>query len=213
MFALSVHESAHAWTADRCGDDTARRLGRVTLNPWPHVDLFGTIIMPAIGLLSGLPVLGWAKPTPVNLTKLRHPRRDDILVTAAGPASNFLIALVALATLTVIRLSSGEGARVIADVISVQGADLESGSLITPVVLLLYRFLFVNVLLGVFNLIPIPPLDGGQILGQALPTRWQSLYAEFSRFSFVLLIGLLLMGIPYRLFAPVLRVFHQLLRF
>jgi Zn-dependent protease len=214
LFALSVHEAAHAWTADRLGDPTARLLGRVTLNPWPHLDLFGTIIMPMAGLISGLPVLGWAKPTPVNLSRLRHPRRDDILVTAAGPASNFLIALTALGSLVAVRAFSPEGAALVRQLTFGRhlALDRESATVITPVALLLYRFLFINVLLGVFNLIPIPPLDGGHMLGQILPVSWHRAWDEISRFSFVLLIGLLFLGVPYMLFSPVLAWFHYLLR-
>src|SRR5512146_2089086 len=92
LFAISVHESAHAWTAWRCGDPTARMLGRVTLNPIRHIDLFGTIILPIMALVAHFPVIGWAKPTPVNPNNFRHPVRDDIYTSVAGPISNFLVA-------------------------------------------------------------------------------------------------------------------------
>lgn len=214
LFALSVHEAAHAWTADRCGDPTARLLGRVTLNPWPHVDVFGTILMPLAGIVSGLPVLGWAKPTPVDLSRLRHPRRDDILVTAAGPASNFVIAIAAVGVLLAIRVFSTEGGEVIRT-LAVSGGRFTGGfdnaTFITPIALLAYRFLFINVLLGVFNLIPIPPLDGGHIVGRLIPASWLPAWDQIARFSFMILIGLLYLGVPYRMFAPVLGVFHLLL--
>ncbi len=212
LFAISVHEAAHAWSADRLGDPTARLLGRVTLNPWPHIDFVGTILMPLFGILSHLPILGWAKPTPVNVSRLRHPRRDDLLVSAAGPLSNLLVAILAVAALFLIRAFSAEGARVVGHLADYRHLGDLHGSLITPLALLLYRFLFINVLLGVFNLIPIPPLDGSHILGNALPLRLQRVYAEVGRFGFLILLGLLWLGVPYRLFSPVFEVFNSILR-
>ena len=105
LFSLTVHESAHAWTADRLGDPTARLLGRVSLNPLVHADLIGTVLFPLIAMLTRLPLIGWAKPVPVNVSRLRHHRRDYVLVAAAGPASNLLLAVVA-ATITVLTTSS-----------------------------------------------------------------------------------------------------------
>ena len=214
LFGLSIHEAAHAFTADKLGDDTARQLGRVTLNPLPHIDLFGTILLPAMGLISGLPVLGWAKPTPVNPSRLRHPRRDDILVTAAGPASNLLVATVAVLLLLGIRVASPEGAVVIEQVVGGYAnlVDGQSASVITPIALLLYYFLYINVLLAVFNMIPVPPLDGGQIVGQLIPASWQPAYAALSRYGFIVLIVLLYMRVPFYLFTPVLHFFLGILR-
>src|SRR5579864_9398006 len=109
LFALSVHESAHAWMANRCGDQTARLLGRITLNPIPHIDPIGTVLMPLIGLYSGIPVIGWAKPTPVDPGNLKNPVRDDILTSVVGPISNFLLATGAVLLLFVIAKTSAEG--------------------------------------------------------------------------------------------------------
>src|SRR5215510_7199610 len=110
LLSLSVHESAHAFTADILGDPTARYLGRVSLNPMVHADLFGTIIFPIVGLLSGLMLFGWAKPVPVNLARLRNPSRDHMLVAAAGPASNLLIALGLFGVLMIVKTVSPDGA-------------------------------------------------------------------------------------------------------
>ena len=213
LFALSVHEASHAFAADKLGDDTARRLGRVTLNPLPHIDLVGTILLPAFGLLSGLPVFGWAKPTPVNPSKLRHPRRDDILVTAAGPASNLVVAIVSVLLLLAIRVASKEGAVAVEQIASgySNALDQQSASAITPIALLLYYLLNINVLLAVFNMIPVPPLDGGQIVGQLIPVRWQPAYLSMSKYGFYILILLLFLKVPYMLFDPVIRGFRFLL--
>jgi Zn-dependent protease len=113
LFAISVHESAHAWTASRCGDPTARMLGRVSLNPIRHIDLFGTIILPLVAAISGIPLLGWAKPTPVDPRNFRNPMLDDILTSVAGPVSNFVVATGALLLLGGISLSSASGKRVL----------------------------------------------------------------------------------------------------
>src|SRR5215468_12070333 len=109
LFAISVHESAHAWMANRCGDPTARMLGRITLNPIKHIDPIGTVLLPAIAMATHLPVIGWAKPTPVDPNNFRNPVRDDILTSVVGPISNFIIASGAVALMLVISLTSDMG--------------------------------------------------------------------------------------------------------
>src|SRR5512142_1979455 len=133
VFAICVHESAHAWTANRCGDPTARMLGRISLNPIKHVDPIGTVLVPLIGMMSGLGFIGWAKPTPVDPRNLRHPIRDDILTSVAGPVSNLLLATLAVAGLYAVALTGG--------------AARGSGSVLEPVSLLFWAFLQVNILL------------------------------------------------------------------
>ncbi len=209
LFAISIHESAHAWSANRLGDPTARLLGRISLNPLRHIDPIGTVLFPVILAFAGLPIFGWAKPTPVDLRYLRHPRRDDMLVSAAGPASNFLVAVVAVLLLLGMRVTSPQGAAVVSGLMA---GVVRGDSLLIPVALLFYHFLFINLLLGVFNLIPIPPLDGSHILSGLLPDRLRSVYSEVGRFGFLLLLLLLYTGVPYRLFSPVLGLFHSLLR-
>ncbi len=112
LFSLTVHEMAHAWTADRLGDPTARLLGRVSLNPIVHADLFGTVLLPLVSMFSGATLIGWAKPVPVTLRYLRHPRRDYMLVAAAGPASNLLLALFAALLLAIAADLAAHGRRV-----------------------------------------------------------------------------------------------------
>ena len=174
ILSLSVHEAAHAWSASQLGDDTAKRLGRVTLNPIVHIDPIGTLLLPLIAKLSGAPLIGWAKPTPVNTRNLRQPRRDHILVTAAGPASNLLIAFAAAA---VMRVGAAPG-----------GDWLE---------LLLFEALTLNVLLAVFNMLPIPPLDGGQILMALLPPHISMRLGFLYQYGFLILMGLLVAGVSW----------------
>ena len=209
LFAISIHESAHAWSAWRLGDATARYLGRVSLNPLRHIDPIGTVLFPLFGAISGWPMLGWAKPTPVNLARLRSPRRDDVLVSAAGPASNFLVAACALLALLALRLFPPDGDAIVTG-LPYHGAH--GASLLAGVALLLYRFLLINLLLGIFNLIPIPPLDGSHILAGILPGRWSELYERAGRYGFVLLLLLLWSNVPYFLFSPVLGLVHSLMR-
>ncbi|PYQ77888.1 MAG: site-2 protease family protein [Acidobacteria bacterium] len=150
LFSLTVHEMAHAWTADQLGDPTARLLGRVSLNPIVHADLIGTVIFPLIAMISGVPLIGWAKPVPVNPRQLGHPRRDFMLVAAAGPASNLVMAV---------------GAAMVLRLLPVSPVTLGEPNLSVPIASLLGQAMRLNVLLAVFNMIPIPPLDGGNVYG------------------------------------------------
>jgi len=154
--SISVHEAAHAWMADRCGDDTARLMGRMTLNPIVHIDPIGTVLVPAVQVLfSGVPLFGWAKPVPVNPLRFRNMRRGEVLVSLAGPASNFVLAV---------------GALVLCWIVIAAGSSAGPSALRITRVLLLFlrRLLMLNIVLGIFNLIPIPPLDGSHILGIVL---------------------------------------------
>ena len=187
LFTISVHESAHALVADRCGDPTARLAGRISLNPLRHMELFGTVLLPLMTVLTGSVLFGWAKPTPVDLSKLRRPRRDDILVSAAGPASNLVTALLAVLVLLLIRLTSSEGARVVERLASTGSAGIE-GSVLNPVAWLLHRLLVVSVVLGIFNLFPIPPLDGSHIVHQLLPLPVRAWYRSAGRYGFLILV-------------------------
>ena len=175
IFSLSVHEAAHAWTADRLGDPTARLLGRVSLNPAVHVDPIGTIVFPLIALTTGAPLLGWAKPVPVNVTRLRgHWKRKYMAIAAAGPASNVMIAVVASLVLHLVPVSSrlGEVA-------------------LTPLAQFLVVAVKLNVLLAVFNMIPIPPLDGGNVLAGVLRGPVAEIYDRLRPYGFLILYGLM----------------------
>jgi len=188
LFAISVHESAHAWTASRCGDPTARMLGRVSLNPIRHIDLFGTIILPLVAAISHIPLLGWAKPTPVNPRNFRNPMLDDILTSVAGPVSNFIVATIALLLLGAISLSSGTGHAAVTA--AAGGYEATQDSALTPLAVLLYELMLINIVLAVFNLIPVPPLDGSHVLRHFLPDSARMVYDRIGFFALLALVYL-----------------------
>jgi Zn-dependent protease len=189
LFSLTVHETAHAWTASRLGDPTARKLGRVSLNPIVHADLVGTVLFPLLAIIGNLPLLGWAKPVPVNVRNLRRGRRDYVLVAAAGPASNLILAVLA---------SIGLG------LITISPMRVGEPNVSAPLASLLSTAILTNVLLAVFNMIPIPPLDGGNVLGGLLPRQIGAKYDALIRpYGFILLYALLLTrGFEYLVVPP-----------
>jgi Zn-dependent protease len=183
VLSLTVHEAAHAWSADRLGDPTARLLGRLSLNPVVHADLVGTIIFPLIAMTTGLPLIGWAKPVPVNTHQLRSPRRDFALVALAGPVSNVLLAVVAGVCLSMVPTEGGP----VTDVLFV--------GLLLAVML--------NALLAVFNMLPIPPLDGGNVLLGILPVGAARVVDGLRPYGFILLYALMLTGVLSAIMRPV----------
>jgi len=188
LFAISVHESAHAWTASRCGDPTARMLGRITLNPIRHIDPIGTIVLPLVAAYTGLTVLGWAKPTPVDPRNFRHPVLDDILVSVAGPVSNFIVATAALLALLGISLTSQAG-HALVQAIAFGERDL-SGSALIPAVLLIFELMLINIVLAVFNLIPVPPLDGSHVIRHFMSDSVRRIYDGIGIFGLLALVYL-----------------------
>ena len=189
IVALTIHEAAHAWTADRLGDPTARMLGRVSLNPLVHIDPIGTVLLPLVAMVSGLPIIGWAKPVPVNISRLRHHRRDFMIVAAAGPISNFLQAVIIAG---IYRLFYDPTA-----------VDL------FPAVLKLG--VQTNLLLAFFNLIPIPPLDGGNVLAGLVPESAARVIDQVRQFGFIALYALMLSGLLFNLVMPPTVFFYRLL--
>jgi len=193
LFAISVHESAHAWTANRCGDPTARMLGRITLNPVKHIDPVGTVVMPLIAMFTNFPVIGWAKPTPVDPRNFKHPVADDILTSVAGPISNFLVASCAVVCMFVIAMTSAEGHTLVTTIpmnyrLGVVG--MGSTSFLVPVTLFLYELMLINIVLAVFNLIPVPPLDGSHVLRHFLPDQIRRAYDTMGIFGLLALVYL-----------------------
>ena len=169
VILLTFHEFGHAWTAMKCGDDTAKHEGRVSLNPLVHIDLIGTVIIPLamIFLTTGGFLIGWAKPVPVNIGNLRHPRRDDVLVTLAGPGMNVLLALLLI-------------------VLARVGMQLDADQM----KILCLKMAHLSLLLCFFNLIPVPPLDGSRVMRVLTGMSWET-FARFAQWGFVILIILL----------------------
>ena len=193
LFAISVHESAHAWTANRCGDPTARMLGRITLNPIKHIDPVGTVLMPLIAMFTNFPVIGWAKPTPVDPRNFKNQVADDILTSVAGPVSNFLVAGIVVAFMFLIALASPEGHILVKTMpITYQRGVVGAGSksFLVPATLFLYEVMLINIVLAVFNLIPVPPLDGSHVLRHFLPDPIRRAYDTVGIFGLLALVYL-----------------------
>ena len=192
LIAITFHEAAHAYAAWRLGDDTALRAGRVTFNPLKHVDAFGTIVVPALLLVAGSPFLfGWAKPVPVAFNRLTRPRRDMALVAVAGPLTNVMLAFASAMLLHLVWLAPEPTSRWLAQT--------------------LYQSLVLNLVLAIFNLLPIPPLDGSRILLSVMPGVLARPYAKLERFGLLILLGLVfVVPMAARQFGVDLNVFRWL---
>jgi Zn-dependent protease len=171
VLVITVHEAAHAWMANRCGDPTARYLGRMTLNPFPHLDLIGTVLLPLFMLLSpgGISLIGWGKPVPVNAANFRHGRRDDVLVSAAGPVSNLLMTFIAFACIKVLVFVPGALAK-------------------TALVMFFEPLASVAFMLAFFNLLPVPPLDGSHFVKFFLGYSARQVFDRLSMYGFVIIL-------------------------
>jgi Zn-dependent protease len=175
LFAITFHEVAHGFVAEKFGDPTARMLGRLSLNPLKHLDIVGTIALMVFGF-------GWAKPVPVNFGNLRKPKRDMVWVALAGPGANLLLALVSAVLLRGLLLLGSVTSEV----------QIEAASpILNPVLLMAYFSLYINVLLGVFNLLPIPPFDGGRVMVGLLPARQGEWLSRFEPFGFIIILLLI----------------------
>ena len=205
LFAISAHEAAHAWMSNRFGDDTARLLGRITLNPTAHIDPIGTLLIPIVGFLLGtmggqaarIPLIGWGKPTPVNPLRWRNKDLANVMVSIAGILANLIIAICAFTILKVMLMTDAFRSM--------------PPSVAEPVSLILERFLLMNVSLAIFNLLPFPPLDGSKILETFLPASARPLLEMMEQFGFIILMVLIYVGLFDLIMFPVVRFISYLL--
>ena len=210
IFAISAHEASHAWMSNRFGDDTARLLGRITLNPVKHIDPIGTLLIPIAafifahmgGALAAIPLIGWGKPTPVNPLRWRNKDLANVMVSAAGIMANLLIAIT---TFIVFKVLMATGTLGLFD----NGALSED--LATPLRMFLLYSLIMNVSLAVFNLLPFPPLDGSKILQTFLPQSMQPVLTALEQYGYLILIAFLYMGLFSKIFEPILEFIIRLL--
>jgi Zn-dependent protease len=204
LLAISAHEAAHAWMSYKFGDDTARLLGRITLNPVAHTDPIGTLLIPIVGFVFGamsgggrLPLIGWGKPTPVNPLRWRNKDVANVMVSVAGILANLLIAIIAFTILKVMIVTGSFYAI--------------PESMREPVILFLDFLLTMNVSLAVFNLLPFPPLDGSKILDTFLPDSLRPALAALEQYGFLILMVLMYMGFFSAIITPVLRLVYSFL--
>jgi Zn-dependent protease len=200
LVAIIFHEVAHGWVAFRLGDATAARMGRLTLNPIPHIDPFGTVLLPLLLIVVGAPFLfGYAKPVPVNFYNLNHPKRDMVWVALAGPVTNILLAVASVYVLKFVDLA---------------GSSLLTlpAFVLTPLALMAQSSININVMLAAFNLFPIPPLDGGRVLVGLLPEPYASTVARIEPYGFLIIVLLLMTHTLDFFIGPVVHFLFRLLR-
>ena len=205
VFSISAHEAAHAWMSNRFGDDTARLLGRITLNPVAHIDPIGTLLIPIVSFIFGsmggtvarIPLIGWGKPTPVNPLRWRDKDRANVMVSAAGIIVNTFIAICAFTVLKVMLMTGG-----------FEGMSRQLGE---PIFLFLQLFLTMNISLAVFNLLPFPPLDGSKILETFLPASAQPILALMEQYGFIILMMLIYVGFFSAILKPIMDLVYYLL--
>lgn len=203
LLAISIHESAHALTALRAGDSTGADLGRVSLNPIRHLDVVGSVFVPVVLALVGGPVFGWGKPTPVRVGRLRRPDTDHVRVVLAGPISNLVVGALALVVLSAAISGLGAGAARTAGLCLVGDIEGAAAGAHFPFLYTLVQFAFLNGFLGVFNMVPIPPLDGGQLALQLLPEAWAEKYSVIRPYGFMIVLALAAVNVLSVIVLPV----------
>lgn len=217
IFSIIIHEYGHAWMANRLGDSTAKDLGRLTLNPIPHIDLFGSIVLPLFFVLSGSGfILAWAKPVPYNPGRVRDKKYGDLKIALSGPLANLILALVFGLLARFMPLSGALKSNLLNYFLLNDTASLLtaiSGQLMIIIWLMAVIFCFLNLLLAFFNLLPIPPLDGSKIILNFLPLRFRLKFFSWERWGMLVVLALLLLGWFKYLMYPILSVFFFLIGF
>lgn len=204
LFAITIHEASHGWAAARFGDFTARSMGRVTLNPIAHIDPIGTVLLPLLLVIAGAPPFGWAKPVPVNPFNLRNPRRDNLWISAAGPISNLTAAAACLLAIIALRLAYPRTVVFLGNYLSGWGALPRGGFYpLEGLVLVLFFGVQVNTYLAVFNLIPVPPLDGSGVLMGLLPDQAAQSYDRLRPYGFIIVVALIYLGLLQVIIRPI----------
>jgi Zn-dependent protease len=212
LFAITVHEASHGWAAKRMGDSTAFDLGRVSLNPLAHIDPVGTIVLPLMLVLIGAPAFGWAKPVPVNPYNLRHPRRDNLIISAAGPAANLLTSIGGMVLLLILKFTV-PGVRAFLQSPALFRAILPQGFYpLQGLALILYFAVIINIYLAVFNMIPVPPLDGSGILLGVLSDKAAARYDKLRPYGFFIVLALLYLNVLDIIILPLNVLISLLLR-
>jgi Zn-dependent protease len=195
LFAITIHEASHGWAAYKMGDPTAYAMGRITLNPIAHIDPIGTILLPLILVIMGAPPFGWAKPVPVNPLNLKDPRRDNLIISAAGPLSNFCVAFIAFLGIQLLKVLN-------------PGLFHPYGGFSGPasgIFLILYYTVLINIILAIFNLIPIPPLDGSGVLAGLISEEAADKYEQIRPYGFIILLILIMTGFIGRILGVIMR--------
>jgi Zn-dependent protease len=211
LFAITIHEAAHGWAASKLGDDTARSLGRVTLNPIAHIDPFGTVLLPLILVLLKAPPFGWAKPVPVNPFNLRNPRKDNLWISAAGPMANILTAVLSLLAIIFLKLARPEVAVFLRNFLVGRGGLPRGFHPLEGVALILFYGVLVNTYLVVFNLIPVPPLDGSGVLMGLLSENAAQQYDRLRPYGFLIVLGLIYLGVLSFIIRPIEIIIYTLI--
>lgn len=204
LFAITIHEASHAWSALKMGDPTAYAAGRVSLNPLAHIDPIGTVILPIILVLMHAPAFGWAKPVPVNPYNLRHPRRDNLWISLAGPAANLSAALSAIILIRILRALAPGITTFLQGFILLRQPFPRGFYPLEGLALVLFYFVLINTYLAVFNMIPVPPLDGSGILAGLLSDRAAAAYDRIRPYGFIIVLALVSLGFLDIVIQPIL---------